>query len=77
MYVAAPAFLPSSFAMYLGMLALGAWFKKDYAVSITVCIYSYASYVATGDPGKVLSLDTLYIPLYIPIPDFPRICGNI
>ena len=30
-------------------------------------------YVATGDPGKVLSLDTLYIFLYMPIPDFPRV----
>ena len=33
MYIAAPAFLPSSFAMYLGMIAIGAWFQRDYRVS--------------------------------------------
>ena len=33
MYIAAPAFLPSSFSMCLGMIALGAWFQRDYTVS--------------------------------------------
>ena len=33
MFIAAPAFLPSSFAMYLGMVAMGAWFQRDYSVS--------------------------------------------
>ena len=32
MYISSTAFLPSSFAMYLGMLALGAWFEGTYEV---------------------------------------------
>ena len=38
MYIAAPAFLPSSFAMCLGMIAIGAWLQRDYTVSAVVYI---------------------------------------
>ena len=33
MYISSTAFLPTSFAMYLGMLALGAWFEGAYEVN--------------------------------------------
>ena len=36
MYISSTAFLPSSFAMYLGMLALGAWFEGAYEVILTL-----------------------------------------
>ena len=32
MYIAAAAYLPSSFAMYLTMVAMGAWFESNYKV---------------------------------------------
>ena len=34
MYISSTAFLPSSFAMYLGMMALGAWFEESYEVRV-------------------------------------------
>ena len=37
MYIAAPALLPSSFTMYLGMVAMGAWFQQKYEVSRVSC----------------------------------------
>lgn len=37
MYISSTAFLPSSFAMYLGMLALGAWFEGAYEVIYCKC----------------------------------------
>ena len=41
MYIAAPAFLPSSFCMCFSMLALGAWFRGEYEVSMDVSHCSY------------------------------------
>ena len=32
MYVAAPAYLPSSFSMYCCMIIVGAWLQKNYEV---------------------------------------------
>ena len=32
MYIAAPAYLPSSFSMYCGMIIVGAWLQKNYEV---------------------------------------------
>ena len=40
MYIAAPAFLPSSFAMCLGIIAMGAWFQKDYTVRVHIIFYT-------------------------------------
>ncbi len=36
MYISSTAFLPSSFAMYLTMVATGAWFLHNYEVSTKV-----------------------------------------
>jgi len=32
MYIAAPAYLPSSFSMYCCMIMMGAWLQKNYEV---------------------------------------------
>ena len=32
MYIAAPAYLPSSFSMYCCMIIMGAWLQKNYEV---------------------------------------------
>ncbi len=34
MYISSTAFLPSSFAMYLTMVAMGAWFLRNYEVRL-------------------------------------------
>ena len=34
MFISSAAFLPSSFAMYMALLAMGAWFTKHYPLAI-------------------------------------------
>ncbi|XP_064394142.1 alpha-1,2-mannosyltransferase ALG9-like [Halichondria panicea] len=40
MYIASTAFLPSSFAMYLTMIAMGAWFLQNYELAIFAVAFS-------------------------------------
>ncbi|CAI8037241.1 Alpha-1,2-mannosyltransferase ALG9 [Geodia barretti] len=60
MYIAAPAFLPSSFSMCLGMIALGAWFQREYTVAIfAVAVSSLVGWPFSAVLGIPIALDVV------------------
>lgn len=61
MYVSAAAYLPSSFAMYLTMVAMGAWFENNYKVSImAVAASAIVGWPFSAALGLPLALELIF-----------------
>lgn len=62
MFVSATAFLPSSFAMYLGMVAMAAWFKNNFEVAIfAVAVSALVGWPFSAALGLPIAFHLIFI----------------
>ncbi|KAK2153153.1 hypothetical protein LSH36_305g00023 [Paralvinella palmiformis] len=60
MFISSAAFLPSSFAMYMTLLAMGAWFTKHYPLAIfSIAASSIVGWPFAGALGIPIALDVI------------------